>query len=258
MPRAPVPRAGRAVRAAVFCAAGLLAATACGYGRADRAAEAPASARATPPAAPATVLTTAQAQAALLTEGDLGPPWAPTQGAATWRDGVLKARADSPDCQRLLDALYADELLGAPPSAHAVAAFDDADDDAQLRYQVLSLRAADVDRGLAWMRTLPQTCASFTATTTRAGVQAVEVHELSLPEVGDARAGLRVTFTGESADGEIVPTLTLDVAAVRVTDDAITLTNGTQGAPLTDGVSQPLNTGVQRLTAVHHQSRAQA
>ena len=34
------------------------------------------------------------AQAALVTDADLGEPWTPTQGVATWHDGVLKAKAD--------------------------------------------------------------------------------------------------------------------------------------------------------------------
>ncbi len=63
-------------------------------------------------------------------------PWTPTQGTATWRDSLLKAKTNIPDCQRLLDALYADELLGTPATAQAVTTLDDPDDEAQLRYQV--------------------------------------------------------------------------------------------------------------------------
>ncbi|MFL4949233.1 hypothetical protein ACJ6WE_18145 [Streptomyces sp. MMS24-I31] len=201
------PPAARVLHAGVLGAAVLLATTACGSGGTDRAAGAPsAAAAASRPSAPGSAspvgaLTTAQAQSALLTEADLGGPWAPTQGAATWRDGVLKARTDAPDCQRLLDALYADELLGVPTATQAVAGFDDADDAAQLHYQVLALRAADVDRTLAWLRTLPQKCARFTATTTRAGVQDVQVLDLALPEAGDARQGLRIAFFGASDEG---------------------------------------------------------
>ncbi len=91
-------------------------------------------AHASPAAAP--VLTPAQAQSALLTDADLGAPWTPTQGTATWRDSLLKAKTNIPDCQRLLDALYADELLGTPATAQAATTLDDPDDEAQLRYQV--------------------------------------------------------------------------------------------------------------------------
>ncbi|WP_112466990.1 hypothetical protein [Streptomyces triticisoli] len=255
MPRPPA----RVLPASVLAALVLLTAAACTSGRSGRAAETAASPSVTRPAAPApvsvpptTALTQEQAQEALLTEADLGPVWAPTQGAATWRDGVLKAQTEVPDCQRLLDALYADEPLGAPSGAHAVAAFDDGDDEAQLRHQVFALRAADADRALAWLRTLPQTCARFMATTVRSGLQDVQVTDLALPEVGDARQGLRVTFTGDLA------TLTLDVAAVRLGDDAITLTTGALGTPPEDTTTESLLLSTDRLTTVHHQERAQA
>ncbi|GAA3300198.1 hypothetical protein GCM10020295_40310 [Streptomyces cinereospinus] len=143
---------------------------------------------------------------------------------ATWRDGFLKASAPValPDCQRLLDALYSDELLGAP--ARAVVGLDDGYADAQLRYQVSAQRPADVDRALAWLRTLPQKCRQFTATTARGAVQTVQVADSRLPEFGDARQGLRVTLTREEAGQPV--TLTVDAAAVRVGQDAFTVTNG--------------------------------
>ncbi len=247
----------RVLPAPVLAAVALLTAAACTSGQAGRAAETAASPSVARPAAPASVpptaaLTQEQAQKALLTEADLGPAWAPTQGAATWRDGVLKARAEVPDCQRLLDALYADEPLGAPSGAHAVAAFDDADDEAQLRHHVLALRAADVDRALNWLKSLPRTCADFTATTTRSGVQDVRVTGLALPEVGDARQGLRVTFTDDSS------ILTLDVAAVRLGDDAVTITTGALGTPPENTTTESLFLVTDRLTTVHHQERTQA
>ncbi|PZG78717.1 hypothetical protein C1I97_36450 [Streptomyces sp. NTH33] len=247
----------RVLPVSVLAALALLTAAACTSGRSGRAVETVTSPSAARPAAPASVppsaaLTQEQAQEALLTEADLDPVWAPTQEVATWRDGVLKARTEVPDCQRLLDALYADEPLGAPSGARAVAAFDDGDDEAQLRYQVLAVRAPDADRALAWLGSLPQTCPGFTATTTRSGVQDVRVTGLALPDVGDARQGLRVTFTGDSA------TLTLDVAAVRIGDDAITLTTGALGTPPENTVTESLPLGTDRLTAVHHQERVQA
>jgi len=57
-----------------------------------------------PSAPPASAgLTKAQAQAALITERDLGAPWTPTRGAATWRDGMLKATASPADVRQLMD-----------------------------------------------------------------------------------------------------------------------------------------------------------
>ncbi|MFF8591809.1 hypothetical protein ACF061_10215 [Streptomyces sp. NPDC015220] len=257
-PAVRLPLPARVLIAAVLCGALLPVATACSSGQPGRTDSATASASATRPAphAATTMLTAVQAQAALLTEADLGGAWEPTEGAATWRDGVLKAQTDAPECRRLLDALYTDEPLGTPTGTRAVAGFDNTDDQAQLRYQVLSLRQADVDRSLAWLRTLPDTCARFTATTS-AGEQAVQVGELALPEVGDARQGLRITFTSASDDGDAT-TLTLDVAAVRVGDDAITLSDGALGALPSDTTVQAVTLGARRLTDVRHKSRAQA
>jgi len=201
------------------------------------------------------VLSEAQARAALLTVADLGAPWTATRGAATWRDGVLKATSAAPECARFLDALYADELLGAP--ARAVVGLDDADTDAQLRFQVTAQRpVAEVDRALAWLRTIPQVCARFTATSPENVVQDVMVTEAPLPEVGDVRQGLHVTLTSHNEDGE-PSTLTLDVAAVRVGDDAYTLTNGGLGDVANEATQIAVQLGALRLADVRKQGRVQ-
>jgi hypothetical protein len=223
------------------------------------------------PADGASGLTAAEAQAALITVEDLGVPWGPTDGAATWRDGLLKAVADAPGCQRLLDALYSDELWGDGTGSHAVTALDDADEGAQLRYQVASRGPAEVDRTLTWLSGLPQTCGRFTATTTSAGTQDVEVSEIELPQVGDARQGLRITLTGRTAtdgstseedgeDGEDTEpsVLTLDIAAVRVGEDTIAVSNGCLGDVSADATGQALELGAERLSQVRKQGRAQA
>ncbi|MGW3509920.1 hypothetical protein [Streptomyces sp. NPDC000994] len=244
----------RVLAASALCAAVLLTEAACTAGQSGRTvhASAPAATRRPGPAAavPDAALTPDQARTALLTEADLGSRWAPTQGAATWRDGVLKARADTTECGRLLDALYTEEPFGTPSGTHAVAAYDDSDDGAQLRHQVLALRAPDVDRTLAWLKNMPQTCANFTASATKSDFLDVRVADLALPNVGDARQGLRLTFTAESYE-DTLSTLTLDLATVRVGDDAIVLTTGTLGAPLRDTTEQAVQHAVDRLTAVH-------
>ncbi|MDF3302989.1 hypothetical protein [Streptomyces tropicalis] len=254
----PPARAATASGLAALATLALLTAAACTAGGAGSARTAPSDGPGTKASAdPGPALTVAQAEAALITDEDLGAAWAPTQGAASWRDGLLKAQAGTPACQRLLDALYADEVLGPPTGSYAIAGFDDGDDSAQLRYQVLAHRPADVDRSLAWLKTLPRTCSRFTAATTRAGTQSVEVADLPLPAVGDARQGLRVTLTGMSAYGD--PTvLTLDVAAVRVGDDAITLSDGALGNVPEDATVQAVKAGSQRLADVRHQARLQA
>ncbi|GGJ16185.1 hypothetical protein [Streptomyces brasiliensis] len=246
--------------AAALAAAALLTVSGCLSREPDRANGTGTDAPSTGPgSAAAPALTAAQAQSALITETDLGGPWTPTEGTATWRDGLLKATTNVPDCQRLLDVLYSDELLGDQSTTPAVVALDDGDDQAQLRYQVATRHPADVDRTLAWMRTLPQRCEQFTAATTAAGLQYVQVTNAELPVVGDARQGLRVTLTGQTTnDGYDPVTLTLDVAAVRVGDDTIALTNGALGTEPSDVTRQALEVGVQRLTQVRRQTRVQA
>ncbi|MFJ9815829.1 hypothetical protein ACIRU3_11225 [Streptomyces sp. NPDC101151] len=200
------------------------------------------------------VLTDAQARAALITETDLGAPWSVTRGAATWRDALLKASTAAGECQRLLDALYADELLGAP--ARVAVGLDDADTDAQLRYQIGARRPADVDAALAWLRTMPVQCARFTAATESGLIEDVQVSEAPLPEVGDVRAGLHVTVATMTSDGEEV-VLTMDVAAVRVGEDAFTLTNAGLGDVPNDATQAAVQIGALRLADVRKQGRAQ-
>ncbi|MFJ6389344.1 hypothetical protein ACIQJT_17250 [Streptomyces sp. NPDC091972] len=256
----------RAARAAAFAAAlsGLLAATACSALSTPPTAPRPSitpPSSAPPPspkasAGPSSALTEAMAQAALVTDADLGEPWTPTQGVATWHDEVLKSKADRRGCQRLLDALYADELFGADAGPRAVVGMDDEWNAAQMRYQVLARPPAEIDRTLAWLRSLPRTCSQFAATTTTGAVLGVQVAELSLPAAGDARQGLRVLLTGESPDGEPT-TLTLDVAALRVGQDAISVTNGGFGEVQTDATQAAVRLGAERLAEVRRQGRVQ-
>lgn len=264
MPRRP---AARVLVVSALSVATLLAAAACSGNGPDRprsaprspasptprAAEHPPATRTTPAAPP--VLTEAQARAALVTEADLGEPWVPTRGTATWRDGLLKATTGDADCRRLLDALYADDIFGAPGGPRAVVALDDVDTDAQLRHQVTSSRTSDLDRTLDWLKTLPEKCGRFTATTARGEEAEVGVTEVPLTEAGDARRGLRVTLTDADADGE--PTvLTLEVAAVRVGDDAISVTNGGLGDVHSDITRAVAELGAERLTEVRRQGHA--
>ncbi|MGM1080100.1 hypothetical protein ACS0VI_28240 [Streptomyces sp. H28] len=265
MTRAP---AARAVLVSALSVTALLTATACSAedGTAARSAvSAPAStpASAASPAAEqpsptgsaeASVLSAEQVRAALVTETDLGEPWIPTRGAATWRDGLLKATAQDADCRRLLDALYTEDLFGDPTGPHAVVTLDDAYSDAQLRYQVAAHPSAEVDRTLDWMASLPGTCARFTATATGAGRQEARVEELPLPEVGDARAALRITLSGRTPDGADSH-LTVDLAAVRVGEDTITLTNGGLGEVLPEITRAVAQFGTERLTEIRRQSR---
>ncbi|KKD14215.1 hypothetical protein TR66_16805 [Streptomyces sp. WM6391] len=210
------------------------------------------------------VLTRGQARGALITAADLGEAWEPTRGAATWRDELLKATADRPDCRRLLDVLYTEDLFGsdAATAPRATVALDDTEDGAQLHYRVTSYRAADLDRTLAWLGTLPDTCGHFTARPARGTARDVRVTGLVLPEAGDARRGLRVTVGGTAPDdgsgGDARDlTLTVDLVAVRLGDDAISLTNGTLGEPADDATRTSVDIGTGRLAEARRQGRAQ-
>lgn len=260
MPRPPA----RAVIASTLSATALLSASACSVAGLDKAASAvrasasastvaPTTAPPTPAAAP--TLTEAQAREALISEAELGEPWVPTRGFATWRDAMLKASTESADCRRLLDALYAEELFGPDARTRASVGLDNEWDDAQLRYQVVAHRPADLDRTLAWLGSLPRECGRFMATA-RGGPMDVRVREIELPEVGDARQGLRIVLSGVSEDGD-APTLTLDVAAVRVGDDAITVTNGGLGDVPGDATWAAVELGAHRLAEVRKRGRAE-
>ncbi|CCK28723.1 secreted protein [Streptomyces davaonensis JCM 4913] len=262
MPRPPV----RVLAVPVLALGVLLTATACGGSDGPDAAAEPASASASPgPArtgaapspASAPALTEAQAQAALITEADLGEPWAATQGAATWRDGMLKASTERADCRRLLDTLYTEEFFGPDARTRAVTGLDDDWDGAQIRYQVVAHPPREADRTLDWLRSLPRKCGEFTAVTATGEKEYAEVTETELPEeAGDARQGLRITLTVPTSDDDAT-TLTLDLAAVRVGDDAIVLTNGGLGDVPGDATWAATEIGARRLAEVHKQGRVE-
>ncbi|MEW2114965.1 hypothetical protein AB0945_07195 [Streptomyces sp. NPDC005474] len=201
-----------------------------------------------------TALTDTQARDALLTPTDLGAPWAPTQGSALWRDALLKGTADKADCGRLLDSVYTEELLGEPSGAHAVVGFDDSAEGDQLHYQVNAAHRADVDKRLDWLRTMPKKCGRFTAVGTGGARQEVRVTEVRLPEAGDARQGLRLSTRGKLEGARA--TLTLDLAAVRVGDDAIVLTNGGLREPHTEYTVQAVQVGAERLKQTRNATQA--
>ncbi|MGC9541980.1 hypothetical protein [Streptomyces sp. UG1] len=250
----------RAVVASAFSAGVVLTASACsvaGLGTVGPGPRTPAS-----PASPGTAshapvaaptLTEAQVRAALITEDDLGEPWVPTEGFATWRETVLKASTESRACGRLLDALYAEELFGPDARTRASIGLDDAWGGAQMRYRIVAHRPEDVDRTLAWLGGLPDECGRFTATA-RGGQLAVEVTQADMPRVGDAGQALRIVLSGVS-EYEDAPTLTLDVAAVRVGDDAITVTNGGLGEVSADATWTAVEVGAHRLAEAGKQSR---
>ncbi|MFF7278414.1 hypothetical protein [Streptomyces griseorubiginosus] len=201
-------------------------------------------------------LTPAGARAALVTEADLEGDWDQVKNASTWHDSLLvgkvdvadflSAKANAADCQKLLDALYDDDLLGKPSGASALTGFEEG--DSRLLYQVAAYDKAALNTSLNWLKSLPVKCDQFTATDSSGGKRTVQVTESSLPKEGDARQGLQVTVQGTS--GGAPTTLTLDVAVVRVGTDAITITNGGFDGADSDSTKTAVELGTERLKDV--------
>ncbi|MFJ4624051.1 hypothetical protein [Streptomyces sp. NPDC088812] len=208
----------------------------------------------TPAASPS--LTEAGAKTALITEADLEDDWNQVDDAASWRDSLLIGQVDtadfltgktqSADCQRLLDALYDDNLLGEPSGASALTGFEQG--ESRLLYQVAAYEKSDLDDSWDWMASLPDTCDQFTVTGGDSGERTVQVVEASLPDSGDARQGVTVTVKGTTGGDPV--TLTLDVAAVRVGTDAITVTNGGLDGADHDSTKAAVGQGTSRLEDV--------
>ncbi|MFE9021250.1 hypothetical protein ACFYNL_22175 [Streptomyces sp. NPDC007808] len=261
MTRRP-PRLARVLSSALAAGA-LLAAAACSQDGTDKDGSRAAGVTASPVAqkrqtpSPTATLTEAGARTALITEADIEDDWTQVKDteAENWNDALLigtvdvsdflTAKADAADCQRLVDSLFDDDLLGRPSGANALRGFTQG--DSRLLHQVGSYDRTDPQDSLNWMAKLPQECDRFTMTED-GEERTVQVIETSLPDVGDAREGLRVTVQGPT-DG-VQATLTLDVAAVRVGNDAITVTAGGLDGDEHDSVEQAVKLGTQRLKDV--------
>jgi hypothetical protein len=210
----------------------------------------------TPATSPGTAaLTDAGARTALITEADIEDDWTQVKDkdAENWHDSMLigtvdaddflTGKADAKDCQRLMDGLYSEDLLGKPSGASALRGFEEG--QSRLLYQVAAHERSDAQESLNWLGTLPDKCDQFTLTGDDGEKRTVQVVETSLPKVGESRQGLRVTVKG-TADGTQA-TLTQDIGAVRVGDDAITVTAGGLGGGEHDSVEDAVKQGTQRL-----------
>ncbi|MET8893910.1 hypothetical protein [Streptomyces albogriseolus] len=196
------------------------------------------------------------ARNALITPADIEDDWTQVRDPREWRDTLLvgsvdvaafvDGQSDAQDCQRLVDALFDETLLGKPTGASAVTGFQQG--DSRLLYQVAAYDKAELDDSMQWLSELPDACDQFTLTGGDAGERTVQVIETSLPQVGDNRQGLTVTMKGES-NGDPV-TLSLDVAAVQIGADAITVTNGGLDGADHDTTSAAVKQGTQRLQEV--------
>ncbi len=204
----------------------------------------------------APVLTPTGAKSALITEADLEDNWTQVKDAATWRNKLLigkvdvayllTAKTNAADCQKLLNALYGDDLLGKRSGASALTGFEQ--NSSRLLYQVAVYDRARLGASLNWLKTLPVKCDQFTATDSKGGHRTVQVIESPVPSVGDARQGLQVTVTGP---GSTQPTtLTLELAVVRVGSDAITVTSGSLDGTESDTTKAAVQQGTTHLKDV--------
>ncbi|MFG2779211.1 hypothetical protein ACGFY7_15355 [Streptomyces prunicolor] len=201
-------------------------------------------------------LTPAGAKAALISEADLEDNWTQVEDAAGWGDKLvvdkvdvadfLTAKTNAADCQKLLDALYDDTLLGKPSGASALTGFEQS--ESRLLYQVAAYDRAKLGASLNWLKSLPVKCDQFTATDSKGGHRTVQVIEDQVPSAGDARQGLQVTVTGTS--GSEPTTLTLQLAVVRVGTDAITVTSGGLDGTESDTTKAAVRNGTTRLKDV--------
>lgn len=257
-------RPGRPVRVlAVALAVGTLLATAACSDDGDDSASTDSSTatssvggRTATPSPTITPLTSAGAQTALITAGDLEDNWTQVKTAASWRNRMLIGTVDAAqfltgktqaaDCQRLLDGLYDEDLLGPPPGPSALTGFTEG--NSRLLYQVAAYQPASLDQSFDWLKTLPTACDQFNAVASDGSTRTVQVVEASLPKSGDARQGLTVTVAGPSGGTPV--TLTMDVAVVRVGDDAITVTNGGTDGADHDSTEDAVSHGTTRLKDV--------
>ncbi|MER6110573.1 hypothetical protein [Streptomyces hirsutus] len=210
----------------------------------------------TPSASPTSDLTEAGARNALITEADIEDYWDQVENPQKWRDSLLigevdaaaflSGKSEAADCQRLINSLYDETLLGRPSGASALTGFEEG--DSRLLYQVAAYQKDDLDDAMKWMKSLPETCDQFTLTGGDGGKRTVQVVEASLPEEGEARQGLTVTVKGTSSGDPV--TLTLDVAAVRIGTDAITVTNGGLDGANHDTTEAAVGQGTPRLEEV--------
>ncbi|MFB7495540.1 hypothetical protein ACFC09_12695 [Streptomyces sp. NPDC056161] len=252
-------RPSRPVRvlAPALAAGSLLTVVACANdgGASDTVSVSPAAERSpSPSATPA--LTRAGAKAALITAADLEDDWTQANDAASWRNKLLidkvdvaaflRTKTNAAECQRLLDSLYSDSLLGRASGGSALAGFTDP--HARLLYQVGDYGRDAMTKTLDWLRSLPKKCNQFTATGSDGGKRTVQVVAAKLPAAGDAREGVTVTLRG-TANGEPT-TLTLDVAALRVGASGAAVTNGGPRGAQHTSTEAAVREGARRLTDV--------
>ncbi|NBM19391.1 hypothetical protein [Streptomyces sp. GC420] len=194
-------------------------------------------------------LTEAQAETALIGASDLGAPWEQTEKEPD-HDDLLKGTAQGEDCQKFLNRLNDDNILGDKTSVEADRSFHNSDNNADLEYEVATYEdQAQVEKQMAWLKKIPQTCDQFTAKVGPDKTDAtVQVTEITLPGVDENHTGMRMTLKTK-VDGEDA-TLTLDAVAVLMGPNGITFTHGGLDGAVGDTTEQAAKLGTERLKQV--------
>ncbi|WP_330460992.1 hypothetical protein OIB37_31455 [Streptomyces sp. NBC_00820] len=250
------PRTARVLASALATGALLVTAACAGDDESTRATPAVERPAAASSPSPSPSLTKDGAKAALITEADIEDAWTQVDDAASWRDKLLTGKvdvaafltgkADAADCQKLLDSVYDETVLGRPSGASALTGFTEG--DSRLLYQVGEYGEKALDKSLDWVENATAKCDRFTVDGADGEQRTVDVVSMSLPKAGDARQGLTMTVQG-NAGGEPV-TLALDMAVVRVGGSGITVTNGGPSEVDHDSTKTAVQQGAKRLKDV--------
>ncbi|MFI1198575.1 hypothetical protein ACH4VR_03725 [Streptomyces sp. NPDC020883] len=117
-----------------------------------------------------------------------------------------------------------------------------------MTYLGASYSQADADKGMAWLKSLPNVCDGFTAVGPSGDKAVAQVTQVSLPKAGDDRFGVRMTMI--STVQGLKTTLTVDAAATRTGPNVVSVTNGGLGGAGDADTKQAVESGARRLQKV--------
>ncbi|GAA1928425.1 lipoprotein [Streptomyces sodiiphilus] len=234
--------------AAAALAAGVLwLTTACGEDRSDPKYGSPAEPTAAEPTgADDRAVTEAQARAALITDEDLPGQWSPADDGGTPAGRMLRGKAGAAACHDLISGLRDNDVVGPGSGATADRTFRGG--DSTLSYQVAAYQEEAAVQGLERIKRLPAKCDDFTLTDAHGHRATAQVTGVSLPDTGDDSAGVRMVLDTE-VEG-LAATLTLEVAAVRVGPNVLTVVNGGLDGADEEATRTAVDTGTDRLREV--------
>jgi hypothetical protein len=205
------------------------------------------SAEVSPSGSAVPALSQAQARTALIKASDLPAPWAPTGGAGSGNP-LFDGRTGKAECQKLLNALRDNDIVGRTAKAKADARFENTLNNSLLSYRVGSYELKAAEDGMALVRGLPQVCNGFTATIVGGTKATVQVVGGSPAQAGEDTAGLTVTM--ETTVKGVSATVTTEMAAVRIGPNVISISNGGLEGIDSSATARAVEHGAQRLKDV--------